>query len=106
MEKMKNGMGAIVVVIAIAILILITVGGLLIQQKRSAFLSEQQGEMQITADIGVNPTPTKTQIKPADAADAKLDVDFAGIDKSMGAIDAEFFAVDAGLNDQMGDLSE
>jgi len=101
MEKLKRGIGAIVVIIGITTLVLVTVLGLFVQKRREALPTGLQ-----TAKQKQSTTPTAIQIKPADATDTKLDKDFSDIDASMNAINVEGASIDAGLNDQMGDLSE
>lgn len=90
--KYSKGFSATFVLIAIGILVIMTGVGLLVQ-KRSVMSP---------------PTVSQTtiQIKPADATDMKLDKDFSDIDASMNTINADATTIDAGLNDQMGDLSE
>jgi hypothetical protein len=116
MEKTKIGSGAIVVIGAIAILIIVTVVGIIVLKQRSAMMVEQQKEAQTTAanasptgmteKTGVIPMITNVVVKPADITDTKLDADFVTIDNSMNLIGADAAGIDAGLNDQMGDLSE
>lgn len=101
MEKLKRGIGAIVVIIGTAILVLVVMVGLVVQKRSEVLPTGSQ-----TAKQKPSLTPTAIQIKPADATDTKLEKDFSDIDTSMNAINVEGAAIDAGLNDQMGDLSE
>ncbi len=110
-QKSMKGIGAIVMVIAVGILVAVSVIGVIIQKKAiNDRIQRQASETSTVAETITEgkPSPTVT-IKPvtvSSSTDAKLDEDFSNIDKSMQAIDIDETAIDAGLNDQMGDLSE
>lgn len=108
----KRGIAPVIMIVgAASLLVLFTVVGLVIQKKN---LQEQAMQGSVfptktpkTTDIPSSVvSPTTTLVKPADATDAKLDSDFAGIDASINAVNVDAAAIDAGLNDTMGDLSE
>ena len=103
-QKSMKGIGAIVMVVAVGILVAVSVVGVIIQKKGiNDRIQKQVSETSTVAEtiIEDKPSPTVTS-----STDAKLEEDFSDIDASMNAINTDASAIDAGLNDQMGDLSE
>ncbi|KKR78650.1 MAG: hypothetical protein UU25_C0035G0005 [Microgenomates group bacterium GW2011_GWB1_40_9] len=110
-QKSMKGIGAIVMVVAVGILVAVSVVGVIIQKKGiNDRIQKQVSETSTVAETIIedkpSPTVTTKPVTASSSTDAKLEEDFSDIDASMNAINTDASAIDAGLNDQMGDLSE
>lgn len=107
--KYPKGFGIISVIVSLGILIAVAVVGVVIQ-KRNMDERDQEAAKQVSTvaetTIGVQPSPTQKAMTASEATDVKLDTDISTIDASLNAIATDATGIDAGLNDQMGDLSE
>jgi hypothetical protein len=108
----SKGFGATIVLIAIGILIAVAGVGI-IWQKRAAMQSSQasvvptsvakQTAMPTTGAGGTTSVPTPTL---GDTSDKSIDQDLTNTSSKVNSVDTESTAIDQGLNDKMGDLSE
>lgn len=98
MQKQK---GNIAIIIAI-VLAALSAGGIFMVNKKN--MVKQEAGITPEAVKTTSPAPTIKKVTPA--PDTSLDQDFSALDAKMKDLDSQMSAIDTGLNDQMGDLSE
>lgn len=98
---MKTQKGNVAIIIAI-VLAALSAGGVFIVNKKN-MVKQEAG---ITPEAGKTTGPAPTIKKVTPAPDTSLDQDFSALDAKMKDLDSQMSAIDTGLNDQMGDLSE
>lgn len=107
--KYRKGFSIPLMLIALGVLVGVTVIGLVIQtriadKKVSEAAKQTATVAEPTSRVGLS--PTQKVMTASDATDTKLDEDTSDINASIQAISVDAASIDAGLGDQMGDLSE
>lgn len=104
LHKQERGMGGLAVFVIIALIAVLGGGFVYMMGKNKTNTAVQGSPTPTESTTMVNTTPTG--IISADSSDAGLAKDSADVDVKLKAADQDATNVDAGLNDQQGNLSE
>jgi len=102
MKNTQKGLGAIAIVIILALMAVLG-GAAVYKMRNNSSVSVSTPTSQSTVPAATE-TPVVATAK--DSSDAVIDQDSAAVNAKLSALDKDSANIDAGINDQQGNLSE
>lgn len=104
-HEREFGIGGIAIFVIIALVAIL--GGTFVYMMGKNTTGTNSAMKNTTEQVTVTPaTPTPTSVVSGDSSDAGLAKDSADVDTKLQAANQDSVNVDAGMNDQQGNLSE